>query len=399
MRSGILLFSTFLLLLTSFQVSGQVTITRDDWPRMASFVDTIQASSSVNIPVPTEGPDQTWDYSFLELGEVNINVYTDATDNPAFPDALHFYNNDILLVLGEAEFFLPSNVYEAIDDESWYRTGREYLADFSVPLTPFTGGADDRIDYLSGNAPYQGRINFLEFPVNYQDQWEGSYFFEYPYNVTAAAYGLNQTPAFSRVTVNEQRTVAGYGTLTIPLSDGTSSPPMDVLLIKGDKVQIDSLFLGGSPAPEALLSVLGATQGLVKPDDFYLFYRPGFPRPILILEDLNPDGTLAGTATFRPRAADGVSAVRNLNIPLAKSFPNPLPTGSLLTITLEDTPGSGHVRLTDVQGRFLANLPYTASTGSTLQVRIPATIPAGMVLYLVTDEQMRPVGVGKLQVF
>lgn len=397
MRQAILHLSTFLILLYALPGVSQVTITQSDLLRPASFIDSSLVITDPGTPFPEEGANILWDYSTIGEGVLETTVYTDATDDPDFTDALNYFSSNITLAIGGFTFDVPSNLYEAIDADGWYRTGRSYEG-LTIPLTPVSGGANDRIDYLSGKSDYVGRMNIIEFPMTYQDQWEASYYYDLNYEVTVVGFGLNQTPAFTRTTITEEREVVGYGSIILPRSDGEPSGEIEVLLVKGTLTQMDSFFLGGSLAPQAILDAFGLEQGLTRGRNFYNFYAPGISSSVLLSES-----PLGGGATNRiaysPQVADMATSTRTLSVPVAKSFPNPAATTSSIKIVLEQFTSSGQVRFTDLQGRVLQTVDYTSNGSNSLEVEVPASLSNGMFVYQVFDEDNILIGVGKLQVF
>lgn len=397
MRPAFLLFSTFIFILYALPGASQVTITQSDILRPASFIDSFRVVADPVIPFPEEGADILWDYSSIGLGILDTTVYTDATNDPDFTDALNYFSSDFELFLGGFSFEVPSNLYEAIDADGWYRTGRA-ISSLTVPLTPISGGANDRIDYLANKADYVGRRNFLEFPMTYQNQWEGGYYFDLNYEVTIAAFGLNQTPAFTRTTITEEREVVGYGSIILPRSDGSPSGEIEVLLVKGRFIEVDSFFLGGSPAPQAILDAFGLEQGVIKGRNFYNFYAPGIGTPVLLSESpLN--GGATDRISYWYQVADMTTSTQELRVPVAKSFPNPAASTSTITIILEQFTSSGQVRFIDLQGRVLQTVAYTSNGSNSFEVEVPTSLHAGMFMYQVTDEDNALIGVGKLQVF
>ncbi len=397
MRQAILLLSAFIFILYALPGASQVTITQSDLLRPASFTDSSLVITDPETPFPEEGANILWDYSTLGEGVLETTVYTDATTDPDFTDALNYFSSDIELFLGGFTFEVTSNLYDAIDADGWYRTGRSF-GSLTVPLTPLSGGANDRIDYIANKFDYVGRTNIMELPMTYQDQWEGSYYYDLNYEVTAVAFGLNQTPAFTRTTITEEREVVGYGSIILPRSDGDPSGEIEVLLVKGSLVEVDSFFLGGSLAPQAILDAFGLEQGLAKGRNFYNFYAPGIGTPVLLSES-----PLGGGATNRivywPQVADMATSTEELRVPVAKSFPNPASTTSSITIILEQFTSSGQVRFIDLQGRVLQTVDYTSNGSNSLDVEIPASLSNGMFMYQVTDEDNVLIGIGKLQVF
>lgn len=388
--------SIFFFTILTFQTTAQVTITQDNYPRLTEFLDSGRIILNPGIPVPSGGPDQIWDYSSFQEGNFASDLYVDATNDSDFPDALNYFQSDLGFSIGAFSYDVPSNIYDAIDENGWYRTGRSFES-LSIPLTAITGGADDRIDYLQGPSDYVGRLDIIKFPITYQNQWEGTFYFDLNYEVTAGAFGLNQTPAFTRLYTTNEREVIGHGLLTIPKSDGSPSEPMDVLLVKVNATFIDSIYLAGSPAPQALLDVLGVTQGAVSVNNFYVFYKPGFGAPVALFDFL--ENGQVGRAVYRPQAADFNTAIQDLNLANVQSFPNPVSSGSSISLSIEQLTSSGSICFFDLQGHLLHTVAFDSTSDNQLRVNIPKVIGTGMFVYQVLDKSNSPLGLGKLHVF
>ncbi|MDV7400435.1 hypothetical protein RZS08_53970, partial [Arthrospira platensis SPKY1] len=109
--------------------------------------------------------------------------------------------------------------------------------------------------------------NFI-FPVNF--------------NLTVSSFGLNNSPGQFVQYLEKKDSVVGSGDLIIPTLNGASIP-YPILLVKSQTNVIDSVFLGGAPAPAALLMAFGLTQGSSYTDNYYYFYSPNFERPLMQL--------------------------------------------------------------------------------------------------------------------
>lgn len=386
-------FLLLLLVLGSSFLYSQTTLTLDTYPRPVDFIDSMRIVADPGIPFPTGGADVSWDYSFLGAGTLHTDTYYDATSDTAFSDALNYLPSDIDLVLGGLSFTIPSNLYEGLDAEGWYRTGRS-LGSQTVSLTPLTGAPNDRIDYPANNVDYVGRLNILQFPMNYEDQWTGSYYFDLNYEVTIGAYGLNQTPAFTRTHYRNEREVVGYGSLVLPTPSGESTAPVEVLMTKVIDTAIDSFFLAGEPAPLPLLNAFGLVQGITDVDSFYVFYTQNFGAPIALFEF--PINGQVSRVVFRPQAAALSTSTSDLNIPEFRCFPNPVQAGSKLTIETQELLEEGTVQLFNTGGQYIAQIPYQTAGTSTLEVKLPENLPEQLVFYRVINQQGQAVGRGKI---
>src|SRR5690606_38704120 len=124
-------------------------------------------------------------------------------------------------------------------------------------------GTDDSIRFVGGVTPFDGRINTIQFPMTYQDQWTQSFDRVVDFELNIASYGMVDAPGFLRETTTENREVVGYGELTIPQPNGSPSLPMVVLLLKVNRITLDSFFVAGQPAPAPMLAAFGLIQGSV----------------------------------------------------------------------------------------------------------------------------------------
>ncbi|MGB0931148.1 MAG: hypothetical protein ACPGVB_10250 [Chitinophagales bacterium] len=270
-----------------------VVITKDNFPRGGSFTDIGYFVETDILDAPTEGTGQVWDYSFLTPDSLVTQVYTDASNDPNFSGVLNYISGNILF----NGFPISRNQYEAIDEEGWYHKGRT-TEEVSYSVTAISGGADDLLRFPDRVVPYGGRLNKLQFPVTYESDWTQNQIENTEFELTVAAFGLNAVPGVNVKTITERREVVGEGKLIIPSEDGSPSLPMDALLLKVDMTGIDSVFLGGAPAPAPLLAAFGVTQGNISvADTRYIFYMPGFGSNVL---NVNP---ASGTFFYRPQAA------------------------------------------------------------------------------------------------
>ncbi len=284
----------------AFTAMAQVTIDRADYPRQATFTDSFTTAlpATPPMPLPAEGPNQVWDYSLGYLVDHQDTLaYTDATSDPDFPLALNVCECDLQF----QGFFVPGSKYEAIDSSGFYEYGVKY-GTASYSIANLTGGATDSIHFLAHNDIFQGRLDLLKFPLNYNDSWTESQVETVKFSLDIAGFGLARTPSERRTIETRTREVVGHGTLRIPMSNGLPSPPMDVLLLKSTRTRIDTFTLGGALAPPSLLFAFGVSQGETSIDETYLFFRPGFSAPVASMAIVGGAGE---DLEYRPQAVIG----------------------------------------------------------------------------------------------
>ncbi|MBL7729499.1 MAG: hypothetical protein JNM68_17515, partial [Dinghuibacter sp.] len=95
------------------------------------------------------------------------------------------------------------------------------------------------------------------------------------FNLNVAAYGLNNAPAQHVWTVYREEKIVGYGKIRVYHPDGPSQY-YEVLKSEVTEYAIDSFYLYGKPAPDALLKAFGAEQAQkINIDNRVNFYRKG----------------------------------------------------------------------------------------------------------------------------
>lgn len=386
-RQSLLFGLTFMLLIAAFPSFGQVTITETTFPRAAAFSDVFYVSTNSSPSFPSEGPDQIWDYSDLTVSEVNTNEYMDGSNNPAFPGAYNFRERNLIF----QGFPIPSDQYEGLDSEGWYELGRTIVG-VSYSITAISGGANDSLGFPGNNIIFEGRNNTIQFPLNYEDAWSNARIESTPFELTIAAFGLDHTPGELQRTLTDNREVVGYGSLTIPDENGDPTVGMDVLLVKVARTIMDSVFLGGAPAPDVLLAAFGLTQGAVVEQSFYVFYKPDFGSPVMSIaydEDF---------AVYRPQAAATVSGSTSIQLQHTSLYPNPVSARQMVYLTTESPVEMGVIRLLDLQGRVLHQEKINFNYSNQIEMQVPAVLGQGLYVYQLLDQKGQVTGVGKLHV-
>lgn len=389
--------STFLHLLlcliftfSCFTGFSQVTITADNYPRGTSFNDEVRYVPFPNISLPSEGDNQVWDYSDLPQGEPRSLIHYDATSDPDLPGMLNFFDYNFQF----QGFFVPSITFEAIDDQGWYEAGRETY-EIAYPIGAITGGVNDTLRFVHSKSLFEGRIDFLHFPVSYQSQWEQSFTEYFNYELTVAGFGLNNIPGYFKRNHAQVREMVGQGQLIIPKEDGSPSNLMDVLLLKVVRTQQDSVFLGGAPAPPPLMAAFGLEQGTIRQDSFYTFYRPGFGAVAL---NINMDGNLIFSAFYRPQAAELSTATDELVKAQLSVYPNPVRAGEALYLDFPEGTKSSSIVLYNAVGQRIHQEGIDDTSRQVVEYQIPPNLPTGTYFYQLSGHNGGILHAGQLQV-
>lgn len=384
-----ILFSLCILGLNSF-LSAQVTVTQATFPRPAAWTDSLSIPLQTTTPLPTHGPLQTWDYSSWTFDRLSTTLYMDATTDPNFSGALHQTSDNLMF----ANLPITSSVYDGVDANGWYPLGRSYqAADYS--LTAVSGGPTDSIHFLNYNNIYSGRTDFCPFPLTYSTQRNQSHVETILFQVSIAAFGLNRTPGSRTRTTNRSLEVVGYGALQMPTITGAASAPYDVLLVKISRTEIDSFFLGGAPAPPALLSALGLVQGATIVDSFYNFYAPNYGANILGMTDNNG---VAELLFYRTGALDAVLNITHIQVQPSNCFPNPVQQQQTLTIETNKAIGSAYLNIVDASGRVVFQESLNAVQSKQYEWKLPSTLEKGVYFYQLVDQTAKHSTQGTFQI-
>lgn len=384
---------TSILSLLALPLLAQVTIDQGSFPRPAGYVEAGLQASISGVALPTEGAAQTWDYSGLTSTGTFSNDWIDATADTDFPTALNYRDINLSFQV----FGMRGRGYEAVDADGWYDQGR-VIFDTTHSITAISGGANDVLNFPDQVDAYNGRLNFVDFPVNFNNTWSQSYVAQVQFNLTVQGFGLNNTPGIAQTTVSQTRTVVGEGTLVIPDANGNPSGSLDVLLIKvEDRMEVDSFFLGGQLAPAPLLSAFGLTQGAVEEfDDFYVFYTPNFPTTVLNI-NLNSSGQIS-SVYYKPQAAELATSIGDeLSFNAVRTYPNPIAAGDVMNIELLDQPSAATVELIDLAGRQVFSSSISTNAG-TARVALPSELVSGMYTMVVRGANAEKLSVSKLMV-
>lgn len=388
-KLSLLLFCTLLFSLSSW---AQVTITQGTFPRQGSFIDTFFNAGSSSISAPSHGNGQSWDYTSATSGSPGLTTYMDASGDPNFSGALNYRERDLTFQV----FPIESNEYEAIDANGWYFLGRT-ITDVRYPIGGITGSASDTLRFVGGNYTYSGPRYQVQFPMAYQDQWILDYQVDLDFELTVAAAFLNQAPGTQSRYIYQEREVVGEGTVRIPDMNGQPSQPIDALLLRVVRTTVDSVFIGGSPAPSSLMTTFGLTQGAMTMDSFYVMYSPGFGGPVLSM-NIGANNSVSGLF-YRPGAARlGTStSLNDMAIEHFSLSPNPVLAGNAFNIKFDEATSIHSIQIIGLNGQVIVEEPVSSDAGNTVTVAVPDAA-AGVYLLNLKDETGSIIGNRMIQV-
>lgn len=274
-----------------------LVITKDDYSANYKAGGTVFKNfetSNASVAVPIAGTDQTWDFS--TLAEINANTTGGANflapSNAAFATATYaFIGTTSWSAGGNISPAVANTAFVTLDNDGLFSLG--YSQNVATAISIPSLGAT--INYPVQNLVYTGTIKYpvFLFPAAYGGAAvvTSGMVFTSNYTVNAPALGLSNTPGQTKVTSTVIFDVIGSGTVNLK---GIGS--VKVLLAKSSISDRTNYFLGGAPAPAALLSNLGLTDGAITTFTTYRFVAPGLGSVGII--DVNAMGNVT-YANFR----------------------------------------------------------------------------------------------------
>lgn len=361
-------------LLAGSAAHAQITITAAQFPATAASVDRFQAASITGVAAPTKGANQTWDYrSLAPTGSVQVNTYASAGTTPPFAGSVRSYP----LTLTQGSFSIMATAYEGFDASGFSQLGTVVPAQ-TFPLSTVTGGPNDALVIPAQTTP----VNTLRLPLPLTSTTRVSRFSRVGNNslLTVALFGYNQAPLRYVQRFTTVDSVAGWGTVRIPVAGSAAgSAPIQVLLMQRRVIEQDSFYLNGQPAPLLVLAGLGQTQGSLTYSFAHYFYRQNAAQDVLSFIYTNSSySTLAGARYSAETAIPlNATAAREVATGGLTAWPNPAVRGQALSFALATVAPAQplHLYLRDALGRVVASL----ETPNGQPAPLPA-LPAGLYL-------------------
>ncbi|MCG8329398.1 MAG: T9SS type A sorting domain-containing protein [Chitinophagales bacterium] len=327
-------YFTFLItfLLISFQLSAQITVERSDYTLTPDEDIVGWVIEETSIEIPNDGPNQTWDFSGITL-DYSYTYQKNLGSNPNLPEATLTDSTSFPLL-----DIAPQQVifYEELTEDYHSTVGRYNDAVLST-LQAFTGNSGDSLNAQPNLVIYEEPSVFVQFPLNYGDSWSSELSIDGNYSVTIQSFGLDHVPGNAVGHFDITKTVTGYGNLILPDPEGAGTISVEALMVKENATIVDSFFLGGQPAPLALLTAFGLEQGKTVNRIDYGFYAKGLPRTALFI--VVEDGVVID-AHMSDDVKNLVSSTRDENTfhLASKVFPNP--TNGMFQLEFEKNDGS-----------------------------------------------------------
>lgn len=386
-----ILFTLLTFCFLSINAYAQITLNRSDFGMTGTQNDTtlLKACNTVGVARPTYGNNQVWDYTNLRdsIPTVYQIVSTLAnsfgTSLPApFASATYAYQG----FGGIAPSLLfPVFRFEKIDNTGYYSMGYAHNS-AKFPIGTVTGGASDTLEFLASLRVF---ANYLEkFPMTANSTWKIADRDTSNFRLTVRAFGLNQTPG-NRVSVtNAKDTIVGWGTLRLRNPAGGNPLNFAVLLREKTGGSVDSFFLGGAPAPAALLQAFGLTQGRISTYNTQLDFLGVGYKYSLVSFYISPNNQLFYIQRgVLPNIGLTVSNadIRADEITV-KTFPNPATEGVFFEFD-KSTAADWNIMIYNTAGQIVTMQPVSTGIGATtVKILLSENLAMGNYFYNIIDE-------------
>ncbi len=372
------------------------------------FAQTPITLTSVNTPIPTIfnslemenfnpaelGSNLVWDFSNLspldpsgfEYSVETIPFYT-SVGIERYSSASKSFNADFGYNIYN-EFDFSTN---GLDDKGLNIPAQGYS------LGAMTGDNNDSLTFPEQDYILSSPRRIIQFPMTANSSWStqcpkvGNFFLK------IAAYGLNNTPSQHRYTIHRTDSIVGWGKLSVYTSAGASIQ-YDVLMDKYSQYAVDSFFVGGAPAPQALTNGLGVTQGQQSNIiNGYNFYRAGSYNYLMRLS-YGLDNTFTNLSkTFMD--TDNITtatSTANLNENASISyqslvFPNPSAGNSISVKLLGKKVNNPEIKIFDVLGNLIQTEKFTQNSMDSISITFNKSIKNGNYILQVIDENNKVV--------
>ena len=384
------LFTTTIALAAIMTANAQLTLTSANTPHTAPYDDIRHLFDSAAFP--QHGNNVEFDYSGLPPASPVTVKY-----NPVTRAGFDGYTRFSMGMAFLGNIPLYSEYYSHKDANGVFRIG-SYKLPQSVGVGSLSGNATDTISFPGNNSIFANPGYLIKFPATYGSTWSDEYVYEVDYNITVAAFGLNNTPGQRKQYCTQTDTVVGSGNLILPAGNGVSLP-IQVILVKRSIFYLDSTFLNGSPAPPALLNAFGLTQGSTSVQNVYSFYAADFERPVLQFEmsaDWKSIVTSLNNTYYTSTGIEQNLNINNLSTIVSKVYPNPVKSGEILNISLNNNHPISEFRLLSIEGKEVFYQNMQSSNDDQLAIQLPHSISKGTYVYQLIDKNGMVVSVNKL---
>ncbi|MBI1307706.1 MAG: T9SS type A sorting domain-containing protein [Bacteroidetes bacterium] len=352
MKTKFTLFTLAFVFASFFSAKAQITIDGITSSKIVLTDTFIKANNKDDFAMMGKAAtNATWDVSTA----TNTSAFLwarEAANSTTFTDAS--FEKDIFYAFAGGLSY-TSTQYVKISGNGLASQGEEIKDEQVIPLTALTGGANDNLTFPVQTIVYTSGIKEQKFPMTYGDVFTSSNSRSTKFNITVAAFGLNNVQGVRKTFYNTTDSVVGWGSVKVKHRNTGLTYNIPVLQVSHRVVVVDSFYLGGAPAPAQMLAAFGLSQNNTVNDRTMKFFRKDEVNPLIAIE--YADATSATIDRFdivQDRLEENSVGIEVLNALAAeiKVYPNPV-NDNQFTIDRPAQNGNWSFEISDIYGRAI----------------------------------------------
>jgi hypothetical protein len=391
MKNKITLLSMLTCTIMSIKAQGPITLTAENFPPLTTY----KTLDGMNIETfPFGNVPETWDFGNVSMPFLETLAYPTATD-PFFStsDSYRSASRTALGAILDVEYYWTKNA-EFFGENGWK------IYQNTTSLVDYTGNANDFVSYPLQKQLFDVSREILRFPVTYGYTNSSDSRRVTNFNLTINAYGINNTPGQLVTHLHRHDTIVGYGKMRVYTPQGPSVY-YDVLAMKSWQYELDSFYLGGSPAPPALLTAFGLTQNANDVSDKInrlYFYRENNSAPFMLVNfESNPFDFYTGIFVHGDNLS--LASAEELSKESYQVFIYPNPSNGK-NITLEffgKQVNEVNYIITDITGKLVKEVKNHLLQNNKLNLDFGSSIEAGSYFVNITNKEGNVIASEKIQ--
>jgi hypothetical protein len=389
----ITLFSMFASTIFSFKSEAQITLTSENFPPLSTYT-TLDGMNIQNFPFGAM--PETWDFGNVFMPFLETLQYPNATD-PFFTPLCQSYRTASRTALGAT---IPVQYYWTKNTEYFGEKGWK-LSQSSANLSAYTGNASDNVVFPEQRQLFDVSREILRFPATYGQINHTDSRRVMNFNLSIAAYGLNNTPGQLVTHLHRADTIVGYGQMRVYTPQGPSIY-YEVLAMKSWQYELDSFYLAGQPAPQALMDAFGLSQNQNDDSDKanrLYFYRENNSAPFLLMNfGSNPFQFYTGIFIH----GDNLQVASNEELEKESYqvfiYPNPSNGNSVTIQYFGINLNNVNYTIRDINGRVVQSVKNQLIHGNKIEIQMNDEISDGYYFVEVVDSENKLIGNEKIHV-
>jgi hypothetical protein len=386
---------TFLFLSLTYLIQAQITLNHWEYSLNPNDTFQLQLVNNASNSFPTEGVNQTWDYSAATLGSI-INISFTPTD---ISTQMNIPNANTQRIWFQRDFLGNSvdTMIFATDDRGFFVEGIKEPG-FAQNIASFTGGSSDSLIKMASTEAWTSPLPWVECPLDYADTSTVVATRTSTYFLSVASQNLANYEIERRRTMTHSYSVIGWGDLILTNPTTMMPDTFEVLLQRRHRIPVDSFYdASGALVSSSILNLFNLTQGSINDGwTYYEFYTRGPNASSLTFE--SPYGNLSPSSIYSSgdlfEEGFNVSTISPTFIEVPhRIFPNPV-TNHQFQLEIDKTSAENwSISIHNVTGQLIQQETISSNTS---QIELNNNMPNGTYIYSINDEKGKFVATGKL---